>query len=115
MKVIIAGSRYLTDMKLVEDALDKSGFYNITEVVCGMARGIDTLGRTWALEHNIYVKEFPAHWYEHGRAAGPIRNLEMAEYADALIAIPSPDSIGTWDMIDKARANGLEVYVHNNI
>ena len=43
MKTIIAGSRSITDIQLLYDAIRESGF-QITEVVCGEARGADRLG-----------------------------------------------------------------------
>ena len=59
----------------------------ITEVISGTAHGIDTLGEKWAERHGIPVKRFPADWNAHGKSAGPIRNRQMAQYADALIVV----------------------------
>ena len=111
MKTIIAGSRTITDYGLVIDAVRDSGF-EIHEVVCGMARGVDLLGKRWAQDYGVDVKEFPADWNRHGKKAGFLRNLEMAEYADALVAVTS-GSLGTAHMIDIARAKGLKVFVSN--
>ncbi len=111
MKTIIAGSREITDYKIVKKAIKKSGF-KITEVVSGKARGVDTLGEKWAKEHNIPIKKFPADWEKYGRSAGPIRNQEMAKYADALIAIPLPEGKGTQHMIKTARKDGIKVFVY---
>jgi len=110
MKVIIAGSRTITDRKLVEVAIKASGF-TITEVVCGMARGVDTVGFNWAKDNNIPVKEFPANWNKYGRSAGPIRNKEMADYAEALIAVMVPGSRGTKNMVETATKLGLKVHL----
>lgn len=109
MKVIIAGSRTISDRELVEAAIKASGF-EITEVVCGMARGVDTVGLNWARDNNIPVKAFPADWEKYGRAAGPIRNKQMAEYAEALIAIMAPNSRGTKNMIETAIKRGLKLW-----
>ncbi len=109
MKVIIAGSRTISDRESVEAAIKASGF-EITEVVCGMARGVDTEGFNWAKDNNIPVKEFHADWEKYGRAAGPIRNKQMAEYADALIAIMAPNSKGTKNMIETAIKRGLKLW-----
>jgi len=111
MKVIIAGGRDFTNYDLVEKAISKSNF-EITEVVSGCARGADTLGEAWALGNNVPVKGFPANWNLHGRAAGPIRNKAMAEYADALIAIWDGQSKGTANMITQAREFGLDVFIY---
>lgn len=111
MKTIIAGSRDITNYDVVLKAISDSEI-NITEVVCGMAKGVDSLGREWAIENNIPVTEFFADWETWGRFAGPKRNREMAEYADALIAVWNEHSPGTKNMINQARARGLRIYIH---
>lgn len=111
MKTIIAGSRTIVDINIVEKAIKDSGF-DITEVVCGEARGVDSLGKKWAIHHNIPVASFPAAWDVHGRSAGFIRNREMAAYGEALIAIWDGKSKGTASMISLANKAGLTVYVH---
>jgi len=111
MKTIIAGSRVINDYLIVREAIKESGF-KITEVVSGGARGVDSLGERWAKENNTPVKRFPANWDKHGRGAGPIRNDEMANYAEALIAIWDGKSKGTEDMIKRARGKCLKGYVY---
>ena len=111
MKVIIAGGRDFTNYALVETAVKVSGF-EITQVVSGKAKGVDTLGEVWALANNVPVEAFPADWSQHGRSAGPIRNREMAEYADALIAIWNGESKGTANMIQQARSKKLDVFIY---
>ena len=108
MKTIIAGSRTILDLKAVEQAVRESGF-TITEVVSGCSKGVDTLGEIWANNKKVPVKRFPAKWEELGRKAGPLRNLEMAAYADALIAVWDGTSRGTKHMIDHAQH--LNVFV----
>ena len=112
MKTIIAGSRDIDDMKLLESAIAESKM-DITIVVCGEARGVDWLGKEWAISHNIPVHSFPANWSLHGKSAGFIRNTEMAENADALIAVWDGESRGTKMMIDIAKKKGLKVFVKN--
>lgn len=107
MKVIIAGSRTITDYGLVEKAVRDAGF-TISEVVSGKAKGVDTLGEQWAKAHGVPVKEFPAHW-ELGKSAGYRRNLDMAKYADALILIHN-GSKGSTHMKNLAIQKGLRVY-----
>lgn len=109
MRVVIAGSRDITDATLLEEAIRDSGF-EITEVFCGLASGVDTLGKIWAENHGLPLRFFPALWKKHGKAAGPIRNQEMAQEADALIAITN-GSRGTLNMINAAYSKGLKVFV----
>lgn len=99
MKVIIAGSRSIKDYKLVVDTIIASR-YNITEVVSGCATGVDTLGEQWARANDIPIKEMPAKWTLYGKSAGPQRNKDMAEYADAAIIIWDGESRGSRNMIE---------------
>jgi hypothetical protein len=110
MKTIIAGSRNIKNISIIYQTVYESGF-DITEVVSGAARGVDKLGEQWATENNIPIKRMPANWNLYGKSAGPIRNNEMADYADALIAIWDGKSKGTKWMIDAANKRGLKIYV----
>lgn len=111
MNVIIAGGRDITDYDLIERAVQQSGF-DIEQVVSGGAKGVDTLAVLYAQKHDKHLALFMADWDRHGRKAGPIRNGQMAEYADALIAIWDGKSKGTKNMIDQATAKGMPVYIH---
>lgn len=99
MKVIIAGGRDFDNMNMVEETMASLGI-KVTEVVCGGARGADTLGRLWAQKHGIPVKMFPANWEELGNYAGIERNHRMGDYADYLVAFWDGKSRGTKDMIN---------------
>ena len=114
MKVIIAGSRDIEEeyaCALVQSAIQQSGFADhITEIVHGGCRGIDAAAQR-VCEGGWPIKVFEADWKQHGKAAGPIRNRQMADYADALIAVWDGKSRGTKNMINVAAEKGLEVYV----
>ena len=112
MKVIIAGSRTIRDKNTVERAMRKVTWV-ITEIVSGGAAGVDTLGEEIAKEKGVSVRIFNADWNQYGKSAGPIRNQQMADYADALLAVWDGRSRGTLDMIRRAFNSGLDVYVHN--
>ena len=85
--------------------------WQITTVVSGCASGADTLGERWALEHAIPIVKFPAKWTTYGKSAGPIRNREMAKYADALVAFRFPNSQGTQNMIKQATKFNLNAFI----
>lgn len=113
MKVIIAGPRYVTDFAIVKQAVKQSGF-DITQVVSGGARGVDTLGELWAETNGVKFIRFPAEWNKYGKAAGPIRNKQMAEYVapdGALVAVYDGSSRGTGDMIKRATSLNLKVFI----
>lgn len=80
-------------------------------VISGGASGVDTAGEWWAKTHGIPVERYPAKWDLHGKRAGYLRNVQMAEKADALIAIWDEQSRGTKHMIKTARSYMLKVFV----
>jgi hypothetical protein len=85
--------------------------YSSLEIVSGAAPGADRVGERFATGNGIALKKFPADWDKHGRAAGPIRNGEMGDYADRLIAFWDGESRGTKNMIETAKEKGLIVRV----
>ena len=108
MKLIIAGSRTFGNYKLLSAHLDDiCARYDITEIVSGTAAGADSLGELYAKDHNISVTRFPADWNKYDRSAGPIRNAQMADYADACIVFWDGKSKGTKSMINLAKQKGL--------
>lgn len=131
MRVIIAGSRSATrlDYLLLERALkivQKKHKWVISEVVCGEAKGADALGKKWAIAHSIPVESFWPDWGDPDdpdTEAGHRRNEEMACYAaepikvlgkrsqGALLALWDGHSSGTRDMIARAKAHGLVLYI----
>jgi hypothetical protein len=112
VRCIIAGCRWFEDYDRAADKLDGLFMHNFPdEVVCGMGRGADLLGKQWAEEKGVAVKKFPADWDKLGRGAGPKRNQQMADYATHLVAFWDGKSVGTKDMIDRAKAKGLSVRV----
>lgn len=110
-RTIIAGSRLVHSYEAVEQALAQCG-WTPSLVLCGKARGVDTLGERWAMARGIPVDYYPADWAAQGLSAGFKRNAEMAANADALVAVWNGRSPGTKNMIDQARAAGLRVHVH---
>lgn len=113
MKLIIAGSRSISDLRIVEDTILKSGWRNeITEIVSGCACGVDKLGEMWAEQNSIPVKRFPANWKKFGKKAGSIRNKQMSEYGNKLIAIWNGNSTGTIDMVQQMKIAEKPVYLH---
>jgi hypothetical protein len=111
MRTIIAGSRGCTDRNELISALEICGWVPTT-VISGTANGPDQLGEMWAKEFNIPCERYPADWKTLGKSAGYIRNEQMAQNAESLIALWDGVSKGTKNMIDIARRKGLKVYVH---
>ena len=113
LKVIVAGGRNFNDYNMLEQTLDYflQNHMNDVCILCGMARGADMLGHAYAKKHGYKVEEHPAKWNIHGKRAGFIRNEEMANSADALVAFWDGKSHGTQDMIKRAKKHGLDIRV----
>lgn len=101
MKVVVAGSRDFKDIELVYSFINQCPF-KITELVSGGAAGVDRIGEMWAEENNVPTKKFIPEYHSLNPIVAPLlRNVEMAEYADALIAIWKDRSNGTKHMIEQ--------------
>lgn len=113
MKCIIAGGRTFDDYDLLERKLDKILCKAKNLEIChGNAKGADKLGEWWGFKNKkAVVKIFHPDWQKHGKAAGVIRNKEMVEYADCLIAFWDGHSKGTENIINLAKEAGLQVRV----
>lgn len=116
MKVIIAGGRdyQFTDADLhwLDDlAASAKGSGNpFEEIVTGGASGADTGGWIWAKGAEIPTRKFPADWLTHGKAAGPIRNRQMAEYVGPNgLCILFPGGKGTASMRVEAERVGMRI------
>ena len=114
-KIIIAGGRDFMDYNLLKEKTNKilqeKKVTHKIVIISGCARGADTLGLRYASENAFDVEEYPANWDKYGKKAGYMRNVEMAENADALIAFWDGKSKGTKHMIDIATERNLPIRV----
>jgi len=109
MKLIIAGSRTLTNYSLLKERVDfmLSNTAMPIEIISGGAIGADKLGERYAKEKGYYVKMFLPDYEEYGIVAPLIRNTEMAKYATHAIIFWDGKSTGSDDMIKKCEPNGV--------
>jgi hypothetical protein len=132
MRVLIGGSRYITNPKALEAALQSAAAeipdFKVAEVVSGKAAGADKLGEDWAAANGVPVKSFSADWNDlqapgavvrydragrpYNAKAGPDRNRRMAAYADVGVFLWDGASRGTADAIRQMKALGKPVVVH---
>lgn len=96
---------------MAADPLHWSKYYR-PEIVSGGANGVDHCGELLAKKAGLVCTVFPAEWSTFGKSAGYRRNVQMAEYADALVAVWDGESKGTKHMIDIMNKHGKPVYIH---
>lgn len=106
--VCICGSRDLNDINL-DLFIDPS---HVGCVCSGGATGIDSIAEWWAKRHKIEFVAYPARWDRFGKKAGIIRNREMVEFADVVIAFWNGRSKGTLSTIEYAKELNVPCYVH---
>lgn len=113
MKLIIAGGRDFNNYETLKKFCDYL-LQNKTnvEIVSGGAKGADYLGEKYASEKKYMLTKFPANWDKYDKSAGVIRNIEMAKYADALVAFWDKKSRGTQHMIKVAAEYGLDIRIY---
>ncbi len=111
MRVLVCGSREWTNYSVIERRMKALPPGSV--IIEGEARGADKSARRIAEHLGFKVMPFRANWYKHGNRAGPIRNQRMIDVGepDLVLAFPMPDSVGTHDMIARARKAGIPVEV----
>lgn len=113
MKVAVVGSREFRDKTLVDNLMLEIIRLDGWELVSGGARGVDTWAENYADSMGWKKKIFLADWDKHGKSAGYIRNQQIVDYADKIVAFWDGQSKGTWSTIQMAmKANKpIDIYV----
>ena len=97
MKLAIIGSRTITSVNL-SDYLPA----DVTEIVSGGARGIDTVAADYAREQGIPLTEFDPDYPRYGRGTPLKRNAQIADYADEVLAF--------WDGVSRGTVHTVELF-----
>jgi len=128
LKLIVAGSRTITDKDFVYSVINEHINYlkscnhldeyaNLSDliIVSGCAKGVDTLALNWAEDNNVKYEEYPAKWInERGLrdlSAGFKRNKQMALNSTHLLAIWDGKSNGTSHMIEMMESLNKHVMI----
>ena len=110
MRYGIVGSRTFTDYaKLCDILIPQVGY--ITQIISGGARGADTLGKNFAMEHNIPLTEFLPNYDKFGKKAPFVRNKEIVHHSDIIYAFWNGVSTGTQHTLDYAEKRGVKSIV----
>ncbi len=107
MKIAVIGSRNLT--------VNDLGQYlpgEVTEIISGGAKGIDTCARAYALANGIKLTEFLPDYKKYGRGAPLKRNLKIIAYADLVLAFWDGKFRGTKYVIEQCKIMNKKVNVY---
>ena len=99
MKIAIIGSRNLS-----VDNIGEFISQNVTEIVSGGAKGIDSDAATYAMKHDIKLTEFLPDYARYKRGAPLKRNEQIAKYADECLAF--------WDGRSKGTMHTVTLFEH---
>ena len=116
MKIIgIVGSRRRTDIKdfqVIEKKLMEIYEDGDRIVSGGCPTGADSFAEILAKKHQIPIMIHYAKWKKYGKSAGFLRNTDIANDSDVLIATPAYDRTGgTEDTIKKFENFGKTLYL----
>ena len=107
MKIAVIGSRGLN--------VDNLGKYlpdEVTEIVSGGAKGIDTCAREYANAKGIKMTEFLPEYKKYGKNAPLKRNLQIIDYADLVLSFWDGQSKGIKYVIDNCKKRNKKVVVY---
>ena len=100
MKVAIIGSRNITVYNIGAYVSDHD------EIVSGGANGVDTCAAEYAKNKGLKLTVFLPEYERYGRAAPIVRNKQIVDYADKVIAFWNGKSRGTLSVIKYAEKTG---------
>ncbi len=107
MIAAIIGSR-----KLIVDNLEEYIPNEVTEIVSGGAKGIDSCAKEYAISKGIPITEFLPEYNRYGKSAPLKRNLKIIDYADCVIAFWDGKSKGTKYVIEMCKTLNKEIKVY---
>ena len=100
-RVAIVGSREYENLEAVRDFI--GSLPPDCTIVSGGAKGADTAAKEAAKEFGFAYKEWPAEWRTYGKQAGFLRNAQIINDCDIVVAFWDGFSKGTKHSIDLAR------------
>jgi hypothetical protein len=84
---------------------------NVGTIVSGGATGVDTLAEQWANTSGYKFIKFPPEYITYGDKAPLIRNQQIVDASDEIIAFVSPNSRGTKHTISLAKKAEKKCYI----
>lgn len=107
MRVAVIGSRGFFDEELLNESL---ACLDISEIISGGAKGADELAEKYAKLNSIPILIIKPNW-SLGRHAGLLRNTQIVEACDMLVAFWDGQSKGTLDSLKKAEKSAKQIKI----
>jgi hypothetical protein len=111
IRLAVVGSRSFDDYWRLCIKLDKIARDTGIVIVSGGAKGADKLAERYANARGLELHVFPAHWDMFGKKAGMMRNREIIQNCDGLIAFWDGVSEGTANIIGLAKKAGKKLWL----
>ena len=116
IKIAVGGCRDYNDFDFICKSLDEylSNYESDDTIIIlsGHCSGVDSAAEQYASLKGFETIIFPAEWKKYGRAAGPVRNKQMVESSDIVIAFWDEKSKGTKSLINLAKKAGKTLIVY---
>lgn len=111
MKIAVIGSRKLPEFDL--------GPYlpaGTTQIISGGAKGVDSIAAAYAQNHGIPLVEYRPDYQRYGRAAPLVRNRQIVDSCDMVLAFWDGVSRGTAYTVRYAKQKGVpcKLYRYRN-
>lgn len=106
--VLICGSRSIKNLQMSRYIRSES----CAAIVHGAAIGVDTIADSWAKANNLETVIYKPNYKVYGKRAPLVRDKEMVDFCDVVIAFWDGKSRGTKYTFDYAKKIGRKVIVH---
>ena len=111
-RIVIGCYRNFNDYEIFKNFVDLCiGNKSEITILSGHCKGTDLMAERYAKEKGFALEIYPADWKKYGKAAGPIRNRQMVENADTVIAFVSKTASGTKNLIENAKRLNKELFI----
>ena len=100
MKIAIIGSRKIKNPDIEKFVSTDD------EIVSGGAVGVDSAAAKFARRHGLKLTELLPQYEKYGRGAPIIRNREIVDYAEKVVAFWDGRSRGTLSVVEYAQKTG---------
>jgi len=110
----IVGSRTITSYEALEHVLRDAPRHWMEDprFVSGGADGVDTLAERYAARNEIPIEVIEPDWNDWSRGhPAKVRNTDIVEASDGVIALWDGQSEGTRDTMDKCLNKGVPLYM----